>query len=107
MVRKRAWSHEDFDPSSELMSMEHIDHCIDSIRQSLMCHADVTPLPFMWSEASHEALAVATVLHSCKDFGAVHRWGRENHVRGFDRKTTVYDPLDDDPNVKGVKLVGV
>lgn len=106
MVRKRVWATEVFTPEAELMGIEHIDHCIDTIRQSLMCASDVTPLPFVWSKDDQRTLEVARVLHTCRDFEAIKEWGKQNHVRGFDRTIHVYDPLDDDPNVVGVQLFG-
>lgn len=86
------------------MGMEHIDHCIDSIRQSLMCSGDVTPLPFVWSENHQRTLEVARVIHTCRNFEKVREWGMKNHIGRFDRAKKVEDPLDHNPNVKGVMI---
>jgi len=55
MLRKRLYDKTDYPPDHETMGMEHMEHCYDSLRQSLMCSADLTPLPWAWDEADHRA----------------------------------------------------
>ncbi|KAJ5593540.1 hypothetical protein N7537_010444 [Penicillium hordei] len=97
MVRKRVWSTEVYLSEDELMGIEHIDHCIDTIRQSLMCSVDVTPLPWVWVEKDQMAKEVAAVLHTCRDFDAVRQWALEHHILTFDRTVHVHDDLADQP----------
>jgi hypothetical protein len=104
MVRLRVWATESFVPEHDLMGIEHIDHCIDTIRQSLMCASDITPLQFVWIEAEQRTMEVARVLHTCRDFEQVREWGRRHHIGPFDRTRKVDDPLDNDPEVKGVMI---
>lgn len=59
----------------------HMDHCIDTIRQSLMCHADITPLVFQWSDAHNSIRMHGNVVHSCRNFDLIKNWALENHVR--------------------------
>lgn len=96
MVRKRVWSTEVYLPEDELMGIEHIDHCIDTIRQSLMCTVDVTPLPLIWVEEDQSVKEVAAVLHTCRDFDAVKEWVQEHHIQTFDRSQHVHDDLLDE-----------
>lgn len=96
MVRKRVWATEVYLPEDELMGIEHIDHCIDTIRQSLMCAVDVTPLPFIWVEEDKSVKEVAAVLHTCRDFDAVKAWAQEHHIHTFDRTQHVHDDLLDE-----------
>jgi hypothetical protein len=95
MVRKRVWSTEVYLPEDELMGIEHIDHCIDTIRQSLMCAVDVTPLPFVWVERDQRVKEVAAVIHTCRDFDAIKDWAQEHHIKKFDRTKHVHDDLLD------------
>ncbi|EAU31769.1 predicted protein [Aspergillus terreus NIH2624] len=95
MVRKRVWSTEVYLPEDELMGIEHIDHCIDTIRQSLMCAVDVTPLPFVWVERDQRVKEVAAVIHTCRDFDAIKDWAQEHHIKTFDRTKHVHDDLLD------------
>lgn len=89
MLRKRAWYAEGYDFDHNMMNIDHIDHCIDSIRQSLMCSADVTPLTWAWDEEDQKLEPVATIMHTCRDFDAVREWARENIVRVFDTSVRV------------------
>ncbi|KAI5927173.1 hypothetical protein F4810DRAFT_707123 [Camillea tinctor] len=93
MIRKSLYSDVEYPPDHELMGIEHIEHCYDALRQSLMCSADVTPLPWQWVEEVQEAKEVARVAHTCRDFEAVRTWAKENAVIHFDRKTYVPDDL--------------
>ncbi|CAJ2508453.1 Uu.00g134790.m01.CDS01 [Anthostomella pinea] len=56
----------------------HIPHCIDSIRLSLQCHADLTFVPERWVDGWLEPWAVWKNKHMCRDFDAVHDWALEN-----------------------------
>ena len=93
MIRQRVWSTEIYDPSAQLMGIEHIDHCIDSVRQSLMCSADITPLPFQWVEQDERAKEVARVLHTCRAFDPIREWAKNNKVQTFDHSVYVKDEL--------------
>ena len=73
----------------------HVDHCVDSIRQSIMCAADISPLVWLWDEKENEAKAVMETLHTCRDWEAIAEWAKENAIKGnFD--TTVHVEDDDD-----------
>ena len=95
MIRKRLYSKKEYAPDDELMGIEHLEHCYDALRQSLMCSADITPLPWRWVEEMQEAKEVAQVAHTCRDFEAVRGWAKKNAVAHFDRKTYVPDDLKD------------
>ncbi|KAF2193117.1 hypothetical protein K469DRAFT_619703 [Zopfia rhizophila CBS 207.26] len=59
------------DPSSKpLISPEHIAHCLDTIRQDIMCHADDTPMPTI-NERHKIGDGQA---RKCKDWDALVRW---------------------------------
>ncbi|KAF3919606.1 hypothetical protein ABW20_dc0103818 [Dactylellina cionopaga] len=68
----------------ERKTLQHMDHCIDTIRQSLMCSADITPLPWRWNEERQKAVPVIEVAHKCRDFDAIHEWAMQNKVIEFD-----------------------
>ena len=95
MLRKRLYSKVEYPPDHELMGIEHLEHCYDALRQSLMCAADITPLPWQWVEEAQEAKEVARVAHTCRNFESIRSWAKENAVEHFDRTTFVPDPLKD------------
>ncbi|KAK4496833.1 hypothetical protein PRZ48_012817 [Zasmidium cellare] len=56
MIRKRVRSRESFDEMQDgPLNTVHMDHCLDSLRQSLMCSGDITPMPFVWYKQFEEA----------------------------------------------------
>ncbi|KAK7910580.1 hypothetical protein PG985_013061 [Apiospora marii] len=106
---------------------DHMMHCIDSLRQSTLCHADLAvipfqgqqPLPFpllrnrnlstdlsrvvLWSEAHQAYKPKIAGDHVCRDFEAIQDWARDRAV-WQDWDTThraVNDPLDSDTWVPG------
>jgi hypothetical protein len=61
-------------PEDLLFGPKHIDHCIESIRQSLMCHVDVTPYTWVWNETQHGMQNVFATPHTCRNFDKVREW---------------------------------
>ena len=66
-----------------------VDHCIDTIRQSLMCHADVAPVPFHIAEPPKGALGDIgiyprlTTMHSCRNYNKVKDWALAHRAPSF------------------------
>ncbi|EMD85874.1 hypothetical protein COCC4DRAFT_209332 [Bipolaris maydis ATCC 48331] len=58
----------------------HVDHCIESIRQSLMCNADVTPMHYEWSDEIKSVVPKITVTHVCRNFDKVKKWAADRWV---------------------------
>ncbi|KAF9740465.1 hypothetical protein PMIN06_012999 [Paraphaeosphaeria minitans] len=79
----------------EGLAMKHLDHCVDSIRQSLMCSADVTPLPYVWWRKYNQLMPTTAVTHTCRDFEAIRDWAKEHRAGKVDEHTQVHDPLGD------------
>ncbi|KAI9647635.1 hypothetical protein NHQ30_004020 [Ciborinia camelliae] len=83
--------------SDPILELSHIEHCIDDLRQSLMCSADVTPLSWIWDPGNEgerpQAKVYAEVAHTCRDFEMIVAWAREHRVEVFDRFVKVEDDL--------------
>ncbi|KAK0509232.1 hypothetical protein JMJ35_008603 [Cladonia borealis] len=78
----------------EVFGREHLDHCVDSIRQSLMCSADISPITWTWSEKQQGAKAQAEVLHTCRDYGRLRDWALGRQLLApFDPSVYVEDNL--------------
>ena len=77
----------------EHRSPRHIDHCIDSLRQAIMCHSDTSTLHFEWTQHRHENLVVAKTTHTCRNFDKIREWTMDKNIMGWDPKTFVSDPL--------------
>jgi len=100
-VRKAMWP-ERYNPDElmggqgmSLLSRKHVDHCIDQIRQSIMCQSDLTPNWLRWEPAFGTHLAARDIVHSCRNFEAVQDWARERVQEPFDLAIRIPDPLKD------------
>ena len=82
----------------ELFGAEHIDHCVDSIRQSLTCNADTSVLTWNWNHGKQQHVPRASVAHVCKRFDKIQEWARAHAVhQDWDPQFRVLnDPLDPD-----------
>ncbi|EPE30612.1 hypothetical protein GLAREA_03579 [Glarea lozoyensis ATCC 20868] len=67
----------------------HWDHCIDALRQSIMCHADVSPISF------HVNVPVAkgvfprlATTHTCRDFSKIQQWAKDHQAGPWEMHLT-------------------
>ncbi|KAH6662835.1 hypothetical protein B0J14DRAFT_452874, partial [Halenospora varia] len=60
-----------------VMFESHIDHCIDILRQSLMCHSDVEVATYNWRKTQHNPFPDLGVQKVCRDFDALMKWQEE------------------------------
>ena len=98
----------------DLMGIEHLDHCIDMLRQAIMvriphvrvitesidskslqCNCDVTPTTFARTSLDTPMKVVAEVVHTCRSFHRVQQWAWNRRVReSIDKnKVVTDDPL--------------
>lgn len=69
-----------FTDGPELLRM-HLDHCVDMLRQVVMCSADVTLLTGVWVEGYPRLSADFNTLHKCRDYEAIMRWNEAHATR--------------------------
>ncbi|KAJ3571375.1 hypothetical protein NPX13_g5403 [Xylaria arbuscula] len=55
------------------MVWEHVDHCIDLLRQVLMCNADIG-LIFYTDVGQRQPVARVSTTHMCRDFADITDW---------------------------------
>ncbi|MCJ1360131.1 MAG: hypothetical protein MMC33_010134 [Icmadophila ericetorum] len=58
----------------------HLDHCIDNLRQKLMCDADAGILTYVWVKGHPMPFPDFSVQHKCRDFGALKDWVTEHQT---------------------------
>ncbi|KAG2031721.1 hypothetical protein BDR03DRAFT_972024 [Suillus americanus] len=58
----------------------HVDHCIEMLRQNLMCRGDVTMLTYDWVEGVQDPFPNFNTPHRCRNFEKVLNWADEHHV---------------------------
>ncbi|CCF43200.1 hypothetical protein CH063_12967 [Colletotrichum higginsianum] len=66
-------------PAEQASSRQHKDHCLDFLRQSAMCHADVGVITFQWSPNSLLPVANATH-HQCANWDKLAQWTKARTV---------------------------
>ncbi|KAJ0109998.1 uncharacterized protein J7T55_014800 [Diaporthe amygdali] len=66
-------------------AFRHWDHCIDSLRQTIMCHADVAPIPFHVNVPDKKGIfpRLATT-HTCRNFDRIQQWAKDNWAGAWD-----------------------
>ncbi|KAF7345278.1 hypothetical protein MSAN_01904500 [Mycena sanguinolenta] len=72
---------------------EHISHCIDWLRQSIMCHVDTSVIVWQWNSRANESQVKGNVAHTCRRFDKITEWAKERVL------VNTYDPtvhIEDD-----------
>lgn len=66
--------------------MVSLDHCLDYIRQSIMCSGDMTPTHVVYSAARDRWSPDFENEHTCRDFQALVEWTRARQPASHDDK---------------------
>ncbi|KAF7527335.1 hypothetical protein G7054_g10498 [Neopestalotiopsis clavispora] len=74
----------------------HADHCIEDIRQSLMCHADLSVVTFDWRADKRKPWPNFHLDQTCVDWNALDAWAAKRSFSIFDQKTLVHPKLATD-----------
>lgn len=61
----------------------HIAHCIDAIRQSLMCASDITPYTWQWSEEFQTHINHVKNPHTGRNFEKLKRVGNSQYKKNI------------------------
>ncbi|KAH8814874.1 hypothetical protein F5884DRAFT_851384 [Xylogone sp. PMI_703] len=60
------------------------NHCLDLLRQTLMCHADITPVPFYHKARDDSIHPLPRTTHMCRDYSKIQEWAASRQHRGVD-----------------------
>ncbi|KAI1323299.1 hypothetical protein F5Y16DRAFT_403601 [Xylariaceae sp. FL0255] len=86
-LRKTIWPEyygtleERYNVSRELATM-HQDHCVEALREAIMCGGDITPHSWQYVPGTDHITAKGVGQHSCRDFDAIKKWAIENSMSG-------------------------
>ncbi|KAI1208031.1 uncharacterized protein F4807DRAFT_468908 [Annulohypoxylon truncatum] len=73
--------------------MGHIEHCLEQIRQSAICHGDVNVIPFSWLQDDEHQIPLPTMqfgsLHQCIKWDKLDAWAKERRLDLFDKELLV------------------
>lgn len=89
LKRVRHFIHKDYyhpDQSAEARQLDalHTDHCLEILRQGVMCRGDISLVTFVWSPNKRVPLADFTRPHECVNFDSLNQWSGEHSVDAFD-----------------------
>ncbi|KGO55314.1 Protein of unknown function DUF3328 [Penicillium expansum] len=65
---------------SASMQRTHIDHCVEMIRQFVMCHADTNLVSTNWVAGSSLPHPNFNTKHTCRNFDAVVDWAWDHQI---------------------------
>jgi len=65
----------------------HVDHCVDYLRQFIMCAGDVTPVTSNWVQTHHSPHPDFNTLHKCRNFDKLLEWVEEHDQGGVPKQT--------------------
>lgn len=65
---------------NHLFGVMHRGHCIESIRQSLMCSVDISPIVWQWVDRVQEVRVVGNIIHTCRSFDKVRDWALKRRL---------------------------
>ncbi|MCJ1380834.1 hypothetical protein MMC17_003943 [Xylographa soralifera] len=69
-----------FKNSDEILRF-HVSHCLDILRQQLMCTVDIAVLgQVWWDKSSPKAYPDFNTRHKCRNFDAVRQWAKERQA---------------------------
>lgn len=73
----RHFIYEDYYNDTFPWTPTHVDHCIDSIRQNLMCNADVSLMTFRWVEDDVRPKPNFKGMHECVNWDRIDAWAAQ------------------------------
>ncbi|KAI1821802.1 hypothetical protein F4861DRAFT_541578 [Xylaria intraflava] len=84
----------------------HLEHCVETLRQTLMCHGDISLLTYNWVEGRSMPHPNFNTVHTCKKWDKIIEWNQKRDVTvewvdGVGQK--VISPPLKPKNVKGMK----
>jgi len=84
-VRKGLWQEHYTDPVAGTIAgipeeewPAHLTHCVDGIRQSLICSADISLIVWKWIESENQVMPRNDVVHSCRNFDKIAEWAKSH-----------------------------
>ena len=79
-IRKSYYSDYYHDPNPIPDQQEHFDHCIDLIRQVVMCHGDISLHTYEWKDDYRWPWPSMRTEHQCRDWNKLMDWSREHYI---------------------------
>ncbi|ORY58738.1 uncharacterized protein BCR38DRAFT_413057 [Pseudomassariella vexata] len=66
---------------SEDTAVEHQDHCVEALREALLCGSDITTHSWKYRPDGLHIVTSGMAKHSCRDFDAVKQWAVDHDMK--------------------------
>lgn len=76
----------------------HVNHCIDMLRELIMCRAEADVVPYLWLTGNGDTIPDFGRAKQCRNFESVRMWAEKHQVKLPDDNETV--------TPSGVRLFG-
>lgn len=77
-LRPERYTHPDKrDEDASQVRLKHWDHCVEMIRQNLMCSADISPVNWAFLPEKGR-LGTTTTDHVCRKWEPIKQWAEEH-----------------------------
>ncbi|KAK4243212.1 hypothetical protein C7999DRAFT_18409, partial [Corynascus novoguineensis] len=71
-------------------TLYHLEHCVESLRQSLQCASDISTIFWEWSPANSKMMGNTATAHTCRNFERIRDWAIRHKLDGdFDMMVKV------------------
>ncbi|KAL2185843.1 hypothetical protein L209DRAFT_772455 [Thermothelomyces heterothallicus CBS 203.75] len=60
----------------------HLEQCVESLRQSLLCASDTSTIFWEWSPANGKMMDNTATMHACRDFERIRDWVVRHRLDG-------------------------
>jgi hypothetical protein len=68
-------------------------HCLDTLRQAVMCQGDASPMTMKWGTMQPVPLANFDSPHECVDWNALDAWAEGRRVNVYEPGLVVHPQL--------------
>ncbi|TAQ89788.1 hypothetical protein B7494_g1865 [Chlorociboria aeruginascens] len=86
--------HSDYYPEVNRPERDtHVDHCIDDIRQALMCNPDTSVVTFDWIPNYRQPSPNFAIDHTCANWEMLDSWAAARSFSAYDQKSLVHPQL--------------
>lgn len=69
-----------FAGAPEAVVQGHLQHCVETLRQTLMCHGDISLLTYNWVEGREMPYPNFNTIHTCKKWDTLTQWNMHRDV---------------------------
>ncbi|KAJ6036866.1 hypothetical protein N7540_001145 [Penicillium herquei] len=78
----------------------HLLHCVEMLRQFVMCHADVGVITHNWVEDYPRPYPDFNTWHQCRNFENVLQWAKDHEMQGPPYGPSVHHKWTPEPGAK-------